>query len=117
MPVWCRDNINRVRPTVATTSPHAARSSYGLRVVECAWCSLRYNAWARQVWLRLVNKGIDKKEAIVALARTLLIRCWGILKSGRPWAVTANSRVNSEMFQHPNGHKENNTVPGPAAAP
>jgi transposase len=54
-------------------------------LVECAWCSLRYNAWARATWLRLVANGASKKKAIVALARKLLVRCWAILKSGQPW--------------------------------
>jgi hypothetical protein len=33
----------------------------------------------------LVANGVGKKKAIVAVARKLLIRCWGILKSGRAW--------------------------------
>jgi transposase len=58
-------------------------------LVECAWCSLRYNAWARGTWLRLQQNGLSKKKAIVALARKLLVRCWAILKTGRPWREPA----------------------------
>ena len=54
-------------------------------LVECAWCSLRYNRWARSVWLRLQANGLSKKKAIVALARKLLVRCWAILRTGRRW--------------------------------
>jgi len=54
-------------------------------LVECAWCSLRYNRWARQVWLRLQADGCSKKKAVVALARKLLVRCWAILRTGKPW--------------------------------
>jgi len=54
-------------------------------LVECAWCSLRYNPWARDTWLRLQSNGVSKKKAIVALARKLLVRCWAILRSGQPW--------------------------------
>ncbi|NBV46244.1 MAG: IS110 family transposase [Planctomycetia bacterium] len=54
-------------------------------MVECAWCSLRYNAWARDTWLRLQANGLSKKKAIVALARKLLVRAWAILRTGRPW--------------------------------
>src|SRR5262249_24330149 len=54
-------------------------------LVECAWCSLRYNRWALATWQRLVVNGLSKKKAIIALARKLLIRCWGILKNGQPW--------------------------------
>jgi len=35
-------------------------------------------------WQRLVANGLSKKKAIVALARKLLTRCWGIRKSGQP---------------------------------
>jgi transposase len=54
-------------------------------LVECAWCSLRYNAWARAAWLRLQANGLSKKKAVVALARKILVRCWAILRTGRPW--------------------------------
>jgi transposase len=54
-------------------------------LVECAWCSLRYNAWARDTWLRLQQNGLSKKKAVVALARKLLVRCWAILRTGEPW--------------------------------
>jgi transposase len=58
-------------------------------LVECAWCSLRYNPWARQVWLRLQANGLSKKKAVVALARKLLVRCWAILRTGQPWREPA----------------------------
>jgi transposase len=54
-------------------------------LVECAWCSLRYNRWARDTWLRLQTNGLSKKKAVVALARKLLVRCWAILRTGQPW--------------------------------
>jgi transposase len=54
-------------------------------LVECAWCSLRYNAWAHSVWLRLQSNGVSKKKAIVALARKLLVRCWAMLRKNQPW--------------------------------
>jgi transposase len=55
-------------------------------LVECAWCSLRYNAWAREVYLRISHGGkARKKQAIVALARKILVRCWAMLRDGAPW--------------------------------
>jgi len=54
-------------------------------LVECAWCSLRYNRWARQKWPRLQENGLSKKKAIVALARRLLVRCRAILRTDQPW--------------------------------
>ena len=58
-------------------------------LVECAWCSLRYNAWARKKWLDLQTNGVSKKKAIVALARKLLVRCWAMLRSGQTWREPA----------------------------
>jgi transposase len=55
-------------------------------LVECAWCMLRYNTWARSFYLRLTGGGTRrKKQAIVALARKILVRCWAMLRDGKPW--------------------------------
>lgn len=55
-------------------------------LVECAWVMLRYNAWARAVYRRLTHGGkTRKKQAIVALARKLLVRCWAMLRDGTAW--------------------------------
>jgi transposase len=54
-------------------------------LVECAWVMLRYNRWARAVYLRLSKGKARKKQAIVALARKLLVRCWAMLRDGTPW--------------------------------
>jgi transposase len=55
-------------------------------LVECAWCMLRYNAWARSFYLRLTGGGQRrKKQAIVALARKILVRCWAMLRDRQPW--------------------------------
>jgi transposase len=55
-------------------------------LVECAWCMVRYNAWARGIYRRLTGGGQRrKKQAIVALARKILVRCWAMLRDKRPW--------------------------------
>jgi transposase len=55
-------------------------------LVECAWVMLRYNSWAREVYQRLSHGGkTRKKQAIVALARKLLVRCWAMLRDRTPW--------------------------------
>ena len=55
-------------------------------LVECAWCMLRYNPWARAVYARLTAAARRrKKQAVVALARKLLVRCWAMLRDGEPW--------------------------------
>jgi transposase len=54
-------------------------------LVECAWVMLRYNHWARAVYQRLSRGKARKKQAIVALARKLLVRCWAMLRDQAPW--------------------------------
>lgn len=55
-------------------------------LVECAWCMIRYNAWARSFYLRLTGGGQRrKKQAIVALARKILVRSWAMLRDQKPW--------------------------------
>ncbi|MGL4419621.1 MAG: IS110 family transposase [Gemmataceae bacterium] len=73
------------RGRITRRGPKLLRSA----LVECAWCSLRYNAWAKATWARLVANGVSKKKAIVALARKLLVRCWAMLKRGEVWKEPA----------------------------
>jgi transposase len=55
-------------------------------LVECAWCMLRYNGWARGIYLRLTGGGQRrKKQAIVAVARKILVRCWAMLRDRKAW--------------------------------
>jgi transposase len=54
-------------------------------LVQAAWAMLRYNAWARSVYQRLSRGKARKKQAIVALARRLLVRCWAMLRDGTTW--------------------------------
>jgi transposase len=54
-------------------------------LVECAWVMLRYNRWAREVYARLSRGKARKKQAVVALARKLLVRCWAMLRDKTAW--------------------------------
>jgi len=54
-------------------------------LVQCAWAMLRYNPWARAVYDRLCRGKARKKQAVVALARKILIRCWAMLRDGAAW--------------------------------
>ena len=54
-------------------------------LVQCAWAMLRYNPWARSVFDRLSRGKARRKPAVVALARKILVRCWAMLRDGRPW--------------------------------
>lgn len=50
-------------------------------LVECAWCSLRYNLWARMTYERIHGgKQVRRKKAAVALARRILIVAWAMLR-------------------------------------
>jgi transposase len=69
-------------------------------LVECAWGMLRHNAWARAVYQRLTHGGkTHKKQAIVALARKILVRCWAMLRDRTLWrpelALSAASATGS----------------------
>jgi transposase len=54
-------------------------------LVQCAWAMLRYNRWARAVFERLSRGKARRKQAVVALARRVLVRCWAMLRDGKPW--------------------------------
>jgi len=55
-------------------------------LVEAAWVMLRYNDWARRIVER-ISKGqrTRKRQALVALARKLLVRCWAMLRDEKTW--------------------------------
>jgi transposase len=54
-------------------------------LVQCAWCMLRYNRWARAVFDHLSRGKARRKQAVVALARRVLVRCWAMLRDDQPW--------------------------------
>ena len=55
-------------------------------LVEAAWLMLRYNPWAARLMAR-IGRGqkTRRKQALVAVARKLLVRCWAMLRDGRAW--------------------------------
>jgi transposase len=54
-------------------------------LVQCAWAMLRYNRWARAVFDRLSRGKARRKQAVVARARKVLVRCWAMLRDNQPW--------------------------------
>jgi transposase len=55
-------------------------------LVEAAWMMQRYNPWAVRLFSRLSHGvKVRRKQALVAIARKLLVRCWAMLRSGKPW--------------------------------
>jgi transposase len=80
------------RPYQSTDTDHRGRitkrgpKTLRKLLVECAWVMRRYNPWARAIYQRLTHGGkARKKQAIVALARKLLVRCWAMLRDGTVW--------------------------------
>lgn len=58
-------------------------------LVEAAWAMLRYNSWAAALYQRICGgQKTRKKQAIIAVARKLLVRCWVLLKKQEKWDAT-----------------------------
>jgi transposase len=55
-------------------------------LVEAAWLMQRYNPWAARL-LERISRGqnVRRKQALVAVARKLLVRCWAMLRHGTRW--------------------------------
>ena len=52
-------------------------------LVECAWCSLKYNPWSQVTYARIHGgKKVRRKKAAVALARKILVVAWAMLRDG-----------------------------------
>lgn len=55
-------------------------------LVEAAWLMQRYNGWAVRTRQRISKgQGTRRKQALVAVARKLLVRCWAMLRRGTAW--------------------------------
>jgi transposase len=55
-------------------------------LVECAWASLRYNPWAKEVYERICGKQkTRKKKAGIALARKIAVIGWAMLRDESDW--------------------------------
>ena len=55
-------------------------------LLECAWASLRYNPWAKEVYDRICGgQKTRKKKAALGLARKIGVVAWAMLKHGTDW--------------------------------
>ena len=63
-------------------------------LVECAWCSLKYNQWSRETYQR-IHRGTQarKKKAAVALARKILVIAWAMLREETDYDPARNVRL------------------------
>lgn len=86
------------RGRITKRGPHLLRK----RLVECSWLLLRYNEWGQQLHAR-ISRGhkTRKKQAAVALARRLLVRCWAMLRDETDWDDSlAKVEPSSKENQH-----------------
>jgi len=66
-------------------------------LVECAWCSLRYNEWAKATYERIhAGSQPRKKKAAVALARKLLVIAWALMRDEVDYDHSRNLPPNEE---------------------
>ena len=55
-------------------------------LVECAWASLRYNAWSKFIYDRICGgQKTCKKKAAIALARKIAVLAWAMLRDEKDW--------------------------------
>ncbi len=55
-------------------------------LVECAWVSTRYNAWAKKTYVRIQGgMSTRKKKAGIALARKIAVIAWAMMRDECDW--------------------------------
>ncbi len=55
-------------------------------LLECAWCSIRYNRWAKETYTRIHGgQATRKKKAGIALARKIAVVAWAMMRDEADW--------------------------------
>jgi transposase len=55
-------------------------------LIQASWQSLRYNPYFREMYVRISGtSNTNRKKAIVAVARHLLVCCWAMWRDNEPW--------------------------------
>jgi transposase len=55
-------------------------------LLECAWCSVRYNRWAKQTYERIHGgQPTRKKKAGIAMARKIAVVAWALMRDEAQW--------------------------------
>ncbi len=76
-------------------------------LVECAWASLRYNPWAKEVYDRIYGKQkTRKKKAAIALARKIAVLAWAMLRDEKDWDPNKMIQVTESFGKINRGLKE-----------
>lgn len=67
---------------ITRRGPRILRSA----LVEAAWAMLRYNNWAADLYQRLCGgQKTRRKQAIIGVARKVLVLCWTLLRKQEKW--------------------------------
>jgi len=67
-------------------------------LVECAWCSLRYNSWSRETYDRIHGgKQARKKKAAVAMGRKILIVAWALMRDDVDYDPQRNRELSETL--------------------
>jgi transposase len=76
-------------------------------LLECAWASLRYNPWAKDVYDRICGKQkTRKKKAAIALARKIAVLAWAMLRDEKDWDPIKMLKVTESFGKAPQEIKE-----------
>jgi len=63
-------------------------------LINAAWQAIRHDAWAKGIFQRVCGGSkIRRKQAIVAVARHLLIRCWAMMRDEQSWCTAEPAAV------------------------
>ena len=90
---------------ISKRGPSLVRAS----LVECAWLAIRYNEWAKKVYVRIYGKQkTRKKKAAVALARKIAVVAWAMLRDETDWSPEIMERITAL------GKKKSKEVSAPA---
>jgi transposase len=76
-------------------------------LTECAWASLRYNAWAKAIYERISGKQkTRRKKAAIALARKIVVIAWAMLRDEKDWDPATMIQTTEKFGRMPLGLKE-----------
>lgn len=83
-------------------------------LVECAWASIRYNAWSKKTYERIRGgQSTRKKKAGIALARKIAVVAWAMMRDESEWQPEKIHRAWQEREDRIKVTQGPNTPPGP----
>lgn len=64
-----------------------ATTSFSSVLTEVAWCAIRFNPHFKALYDRVRGGSKSrKKQAIIAVARKILVTAWAMLRDGKNWS-------------------------------